>query len=126
MDWVPWKHIILLIRSVTFVNDFVNSFGARTVPKCYQLHDFVNSFGGLHGSFSISHGHSSRGAPSREASAELRLVDLGLATTLREQAGKGRAGTRLCGIHPGGRIRNPGFRPRVWIFDGPFWAQNGR
>ena len=32
---------------ILFVNDFVDSFGARTVAKCPQLDDFVNSFGGL-------------------------------------------------------------------------------
>ena len=32
---------------ILFVNDFVNSFGSRTVAKCHQLDDFVNSFGGL-------------------------------------------------------------------------------
>ena len=32
---------------ILFANDFVNSFGARTVAKCSQLDDFVNSFGGL-------------------------------------------------------------------------------
>ena len=34
---------------ILFVNDFVDSFGARTVAKCPQLDDFVNSFGGLPG-----------------------------------------------------------------------------
>ena len=34
---------------ILFVNDFVNSFGARTVDKCPQLADLVNSFGGLAG-----------------------------------------------------------------------------
>ena len=32
---------------ILFVNDFVNSFGAQTVPKCSRLDDFVNSFGGV-------------------------------------------------------------------------------
>ena len=36
------KHDVIIL----FVNDFVNSFGARMVAKCSQLDDFVNSFGG--------------------------------------------------------------------------------
>ena len=33
--------MIVLIRSGTFVDDFVNLFGARTVPKCFRLDDIV-------------------------------------------------------------------------------------
>ena len=32
---------------ILFVNDFVNSFAARTIEKCSPLDDIVNSFGGL-------------------------------------------------------------------------------